>query len=166
MRNTLQWREAKWKTGRVWGWSVKGVEFPKNGFCKFILGSQGRRDEEMRKDKEPCCSVIWSLTEEKDRKSEEGKKERTTERKADRRRWKIHQWERESLWSRDFYSTRGFHNFIIDCFLRMAANYFLQKSASFDSFGRPALASIFFTVVILNDSPANTPPVRRWQLCI
>lgn len=81
MRNTLQWREAKWKTGRVWGWSVKGVEFPKNGFCKFILGSQGRRDEEMKKDKEPCCSVIWSLTEEKDRKSEEGKKERKNDRK-------------------------------------------------------------------------------------
>lgn len=60
---------------------MKGVEFPKYGFGEFILGS-----EERRKDKEPCGSMI--LMEERDRKSEEAKKDRRKERKTDRKRGK------------------------------------------------------------------------------
>lgn len=133
---------------------MKGVEFPKYGFGEFILGS-----EERRKDKEPCGSMI--LMEERDRKSEEAKKDRQKEREK-------YTSEKENVSEAgSFIPQEVFTILSLTAFSEWQnANYFLQQSASLDSFGRPALASIFFTVVILNGSPANTPPGRRWRLCV
>ncbi len=82
-------------------------------FCIFFLGSHGRRDEEWKKDEEPCRSVIWNLREEKDRENRKKHIEKYITEKENASEAVI------------FIPQEVFHSFISDCLLRMAANYFL-----------------------------------------